>query len=332
MGGLMLFLNAVEVEKALPMEELIDSMKVAYAALSSGNADIPLRTQLNIPDAEAVSLFMPAHLHQQNQKVLSLKVVSVFPQNAKRSIPTIHAVVLVLDHETGKILAIMEGGRLTALRTGAGSGAATDILARSDSQIGAIFGAGVQGRTQLQAICTVRSLNQVWIYDPVQSLAADLVNELKGKNPIPDDLRVADTPKQAVEQADIICTATTSQQPVFDGKDLKMGVHINGIGSYTPEMIEIPPDIFKYASIFVGSHEGVLAEAGEVIAAEELGYINRSDLVELGDVINNISPGRTSADETTIFKSVGVAVQDAAAAYLALQNAQKKKLGQEISW
>jgi ornithine cyclodeaminase len=175
-------------------------------------------------------------------------------------------------------------------------------------------------------------LNQVWIYDSDQSRAVELVRELKGQDPIPDDLRVADTPKQAVEQADIICAATTSQQPVFDGKDLKMGVHINGIGSYTPEMIEIPPEIFKNASIFVGSHEGVLAESGEVIAAEELGYIDRSDLVELGNVINNISPGRTSPEEITIFKSVGVAVQDAAAAYLALQNAQKMKLGEEINW
>lgn len=328
----MLFLTASEIEKALPMEEVITSMKDAYAALSSGNAQIPLRTQLSLKEFDAFALFMPAYLHYGQQQVLSLKAVSVFPHNTDLDLPIIHAAVLVLDPQNGTLQAILEGSRLTALRTGGASGAATDMLARSNCQIGAIFGAGVQGRTQLQAICSVRSLERVWVFDPDRSRANELVEELAGQGPIPDDLRVADSSSQAVRNADLICTATTSQQPVFDAADLKSGTHINGVGSFKPDMIEISPDVIKKASIFVGSREGVLAEAGEILAAEQLGLIDRNDLVELGDVILQKTAGRVASDQITFFKSVGVAVQDAAAAHLALKNARKMGLGREINW
>ena len=328
----MLFLNASEIEKVLPMVEVIPAMKDAYAALSSGKAQIPIRTQLSLKESDAVTLFMPAYLHHGQQQVLSLKAVSVFPHNTDLDLPIIHAAVLVLDPQNGKLQAVLEGSRLTALRTGGASGAATDVLARADCQVGAIFGAGVQGRTQLQAICTVRSLERVWVFDPDRSRANELVEELAGQGPIPDDLRVADSPSQAVQNADLICTATTSQQPVFEVVDLKPGTHINGVGSFKPDMIEISPDVIKKASVFVGSREGVLAEAGEILAAVQLGLIDRSDLVELGDVILQNTTGRVASDQITFFKSVGVAVQDAAAAHLALKNARRMGLGREINW
>ena len=328
----MLFLNAAEVEAALPMTEAISAMKDAYRALSAGSVDLPLRTRISVKEEDGAVLFMPAYLNHVDQRVMCLKTVAVFPRNVGRNIPTIHAAVVVLNAKTGQIEALLEGGRLTAIRTGAASGAATDLLAREDSRVGTVFGAGVQGRTQLQAICSVRMLERVWIYDPNQDNALKLVDEFSGQGPIPKDLRIANSPKQAVKNADLICTATTATTPVFSDKDIKPGVHINGVGSYTPEMIEIPPQTIKRATVFVGSKQGVLAEAGEILAAIDQGLLSADKLVELGEVIRQNEPGRIDQDQITLFKSVGVAVQDAAAALLVLKNARKMNIGNELSW
>jgi len=326
----MLLLNAAEVEEALPMLDLIAVMKEAFAALSEGSAIHPLRTKITVEDEDGDALFMPAYLKQGDQQILCLKSVTVFPRNLERGLPTVQAVVLVLDGITGQIEAVLEGGRLTALRTGAASGAATDLLARPDCMVGAIFGAGVQGRTQLQAICSVRSLERVWVVDPIQSRAEAFVDDMAGLGPIPEDVRLAKTSSEAVSNADIICAATTSLKPVFEAADLKPGAHINGVGSYRPDMIEIPPDILNKASLFVGSKKGVLAEAGEILAGIEMELFESDELIELGDVVLQNEPGRVSPDQITYFKSVGVAVQDAAAASLALNNARRMGLGKEI--
>jgi ornithine cyclodeaminase len=328
----MLFINAAEVEKALPMLEAISAMKGAYLALSAGSVVLPLRTRISVEEEDGVALFMPAFLNHGDQQVLCLKTVAVFPRNVEKNLPTIQAAILVLNAKTGQIEAVLEGSRLTAIRTGAASGAATDLLAREDCHVGAVFGAGAQGRTQLQAICSVRPLERVWIYDLNQENAQQLVEELSGLIPIPKDLRVANSPGQAVKNADLICTATTAISPVFSDEDLKPGVHINGVGSYTPEMIEIPPETIRRASIFVGSREGVLAEAGEILAAIDQGYLSENELVEMGEVISQNKPGRIDQDQITFFKSVGVAVQDAAAASVVLKNARRMKIGRELSW
>jgi ornithine cyclodeaminase len=328
----MLFLNAAEVEVALPMTEAISAMKDAYRALSAGFVDLPLRTRISVKDEDGVVLFMPAYLNLVDQQAMCLKTVAVFPRNVGRNIPTIHAAVVVLNAITGQIEAFLEGGRLTAIRTGAASGAATDLLAREDSHVGAILGAGVQGRTQLQAICSVRTLERVWIFDTNQENAQKFVEELSGQDPIPRDLRIANSPEQAVKDADLICTATTALTPVFSDEYLKPGVHINGVGSYTPEMIEIPLQTIKRATVFVGSKQGVLAEAGEILTAIDQGLLDENELVELGEVIRQNKPGRIDQDQITLFKSVGVAVQDAAAAFLVLKNARKMNIGNELSW
>lgn len=328
----MLFLNQREVEQALPMADVITVMKTAFSALSAGQVQLPIRTQIPVAGGDASALFMPAYMTHPERQALALKAVTVFPGNPARGLPTIHAAVLVLDVRTGQVKALLEGSSLTALRTGAASGAATDILARPDARIGAVFGAGVQGRTQLQAVCEVRDLKTVWIYDPDPERSEKLIADLAGAGPVPLDLRPADSPAQAVSDADVICTATTASTPVFRAEDLKEGVHINGVGSFTPDMVELPPDAFPGALVFVGSREGVLEEAGEVLAALKQGLIKESDLIELGQVINGDAAGRTNPGQTTIFKSVGAAVQDAAAAHLALDNAAGEGLGRELPW
>jgi ornithine cyclodeaminase/alanine dehydrogenase-like protein (mu-crystallin family) len=226
----MLILTGDNVRKALPMKEAIEAMKEAYASLSNGTAVVPLRTRLPIPGSGALSLFMPAFVNSQNGNALAIKVVSLFPNNPARGLAYIQAAVLVFDPETGQAIALLEGSSLTAIRTGAASGAAIDLLAREDSTFVAIFGAGVQGRTQLEAACSARKIETAFIYDGNPNKANSFAAELKGKGSITQDIRIASSAKEAIENADIICTATTSTQPVFDDKDVNAGTHISAVG------------------------------------------------------------------------------------------------------
>ena len=328
----MLILNAHEVQAALPMADAIQAMKRAYAAFSSGNAQVPLRAHLPIPPHRASGLFMPAFVQDKEGDALAVKAVTIFPENPSQGLPLIHAAVLVFEPHTGQPLALLSGGALTAIRTGAASGAATDLLARPDAESAAIFGAGIQARTQLQAVCEVRNIKVAWIYDPVPGKAQALVEDMTGKGKIPRDFRVAADPEEAAALADIICTATTARQPVYPASAVRPGTHINGVGSYTLEMIENPPDIYNQACAFVDSRDAALAEAGETVAAINQKLLFPAELTELGDVILGKEPGRLSPDQITFFKSVGLAVQDAMAAQIAIRNAMRKGLGQEVTF
>ena len=329
----MKILNAQETRQALPMRESIAAMKAAYAALSSGRAEIPLRTALPIAPEEATSLFMPAFVENAaGENALTIKIVHLFPQNPARGLDFIQAAVMVFDAQSGKTLALLEGSTLTAIRTGAASGAATDLLARPDSREVAIFGAGAQGRTQLEAVCTVREIEKVWIVDMDKNRAQAFVDEMSGYGPIPADIRIAPDPKTALANADIVCTATTSANPVYDAADLRPGTHINGVGSYTLDMVENPPEMVLGASVFIDEHQAILAEAGEIVAAiRELGFAEE-DMTELGKLVLGTASGRQSEEEITFFKSVGVAVQDAMAAQLALKNAEGFGIGTEVDF
>jgi len=329
----MLILSADDVRKALPMRDAIEAMKSAYVALSSGKADVPLRTRISIPTQSAASLFMPAYVRIADTEALAVKVVSLFPENPKNGLAFIQAAVLVLDAGTGRVIALLEGSSLTAIRTGAGSGAAIDLLARKEAETVAIFGAGVQARTQLEAACTVRKINTVWIFDSDRQKAEEFVQTMAGRGPIPSKIQVAPTSKMAIEDADIICTATTSLEPVFADVDLKPGTHISAIGSYTPEMQEVPAETIQRAKVFVDSRSAVLAESGDLIKPIKSGLITEAHIqAELGEIQAGVKPGRLSEIEITYFKSVGIAVQDAVAADLAVRNASRLNLGQEITF
>lgn len=332
----MLILTAEEVRKALPMRETIDAMKKAYASLSDGMADIPLRTRLNLTTQNAVSLFMPAYVQVDGgEDALAIKVVSLFPGNPERQrkLDLIQAAVLVLDAETGQMVALLEGSSLTAIRTGAGSGAAIDLLARPDSAVVAVFGAGVQGRTQLEAACSVRKIEKAWVCDPVIKRAESFVLEMAGKGDIPNDLRVAASSSQALTDADIICTATTASSPVFSDADLKPGTHISAIGSYTPEMQEVPAETVARSLVVVDSRDATMEETGDLLKPMQAGLFGKDHIyAELGEIVLGRKTGRESSQQFTYFKSVGVAVQDAMAAQLALENARKYKLGISVKF
>lgn len=329
----MLVLSAEEVRRALPMGEAIQAMKKAYACLSSGKAEVPLRTRLPVQPHDGLSLFMPAYVNAEAAEALAVKVVSLFPGNPARGLAYIQAAVLLLDATSGQTLALLEGSSLTAIRTGAGGGAATDLLARPESSIAAIFGAGAQGRTQLEATCTIRHIKTVFIYDPDRERAFAFADEMAGHGPIPGDLRVAQSPRAALAEADIICTATISTTPVFADQDLKAGAHVTAVGSYMPEMQEVPAETVKRARVVVDSRSATLAETGDLLQPMRAGIFAADHIyAELGEILLGQKPGRGSPEEITYFKSVGVAVQDAMAAQLAFQNAQKYGLGQEVQF
>ncbi len=329
----MLILTADDVRRALPMKEAIQAMKDAYASLSGGTAVVPLRTRLPIPNSESLSLFMPAYVYSMDGQALAIKVVSLFPTNPARGLAYIQAAVLVFDPETGRAIALLEGSSLTAIRTGAAGGAAIDLLARPESKIVAVFGAGAQGRTQLEAACTARNIETAFIFDPNPAKAEAFAEEMKGKAGIPQDIQVAWNPQEAIQNSDIICTATTSTTPVFDDENLKLGTHISAVGSYTPDMQEVPAETLQRAKIFVDSRSASLEEAGDLIQPIRAGLFDESHIAgELGEVVLGKITGRQAQDEITYFKSVGIAVQDAMAAQVALNNARKLNIGTEVDF
>ena len=322
-------LSSHDVQKALSMRECIELMKAAFTQVSMGQAAVPLRTQIPMLSNEGVTLFMPAYLAQSGD--LGAKIVSVFPHNPERSFPTVHAVVIVIDSTTGVPVALMDGTYLTALRTGAASGAATDLLARKDARVVAIFGAGIQGRTQLEAVCTIRPITRALIFDINPEQVASYVDEMKRRGaPIPGDIRIAHSPDEAVHQADVICTATTSTRPVFNGRKLRPGTHINAVGAYTPQMQEVDAEAVRRAKVVIDSRQASLAEAGDLIIPLKQGVITEEHIhAEIGEIVAGLKPGRESDDEITYFKSVGVAAQDVAAARRVLNRAAELKLGIE---
>lgn len=319
--------SAADVHRALPMAEAIAAVRHAYIQLSAGRVQAPLRTALDVSPAD-VTLVMPFYEPPSGSAAgaLGLKLVSVFESNVPRGLPLIHSVVLAVDTASGAPLALIEGATLTAIRTGAASGAATDALARPDAAVAAIFGSGAQARRQLEAVCTVRPIERVYVYS--LDGADRFVAEMAGVGPVPADVRVASSPRQAVSEADVICTATTARTPVFDDGDLRPGVHINAIGVFTPDAREIDGATVRRARVFVDSVSAALAEAGDLLIPLQAGEITRDHFsTELGQVLAGDRPGRTSVEQITLFKSVGVAAQDAAAAQTILRNGLSLELG-----
>jgi len=321
-------LSADDVRRALPMVQAVEAMKDAFAQLSTGRADVPLRLPVEVKAHNGVTLFMPAYLADDDQ--MAVKIVSVFNDNPAQGLPLIHALVVVIDATTGIPRAVMDGTYLTALRTGAVSGAATDFLARPESRVAAIFGAGVQGRTQLEAICAVRSIERAWVFDPDQKRSQAYADEMSTKLSLP--VQVAASPAEAVRQADVICTATTSATPVFDDADLKPGVHINAVGAYTPHMQEIPVETVIRAKVIIDHLDSSMAEAGDLIIPMQQGLIGQDHIyAELGEIAAGLKPGCEADSEVTLFKSVGVAVQDAAAAGRVLAAAERLGIGVDVT-
>ncbi|MGE5484462.1 MAG: ornithine cyclodeaminase family protein [Ignavibacteriales bacterium] len=306
-GKNMLFLSSRDVRESISMREAIEAAAAAYAAVSGGAAQVPVRTPVHVQEQDGVSLFMPGAV----PGAVGMKMASVFPRNPSRGLPVVLAAVLMVDPETGAPACLMEGTYLTALRTGAAAAVASDHMARRDACVAAIFGAGVQARTQLMGLLEVRRLSEIRIVDINMERARGLADELAGLRDGPRVL-VAPAAGEAVRGADIIVTATTSRTPLFDAECLKAGAHINGIGSFKPDMQEIGEDtVLRADRIIVDSRDAALEEAGDIIIPLRKGLINDTKIAgEIGDLVRGRMPGRTSPSEITFCKMVGLSALD----------------------
>ena len=323
----MLLLSRDDAIKLIEMPDCIKVVEKAFVELASGTAVLPPR--INITPPEGLCLYMPAYLKEMG--ALACKVVTVYKNNpTEHDIPTTIGKVLLQDPETGDVICIMDGGYLTAARTGAVSGVATKYLAREDrGQKAGIFGVGVQARAQLWAMTVVRDIVKAYVYDVVDEAVTKFIEEMSTKLSL--EVVRANSPDHLLDEADIICTATSSPTPIFDGNKVRKGTHINAIGSHTPNARELDTAIIKRSKIIADSYQACLSEAGDIMIPIQEGAIDKSHMhAELGEIVIGKKPSRADDKEITLFKSNGLAIQDAAVAKLVYDKAVRARIGTEI--
>jgi len=326
-----LVLNGEQVAQLMPMAECINVMRDALAALARGEALVPLRTVMRVPGVSGFLGLMPGYIspREGQEGALGLKAVSVFPGNASRGIDTHQGAVLLFEADTGRLSALLDGAAITAIRTAAVSGVATDVLARPDASELAILGAGVQARTHIEAIAAVRPLRRVRIWSRNPEHAAALASELRRRFGFP--IEAAPSAEAAVREADLVATVTASPEPILKREWLKEGVHINAVGSSIPTTREIDTATMVAARLFVDRRESALAEAGDLLIAMRDDAVTGDHIqAELGEVIIGKNPGRRSPRELTLFKSLGLAVEDVASAAYLVRRARETGTGQTV--
>ena len=326
-----LILSRADVRRCLTMAEAIAAMRIAFTTLYTGEAKVPPRLAVDLAE-QGVALMMPSLLQTTEQYVFGLKVITVMPQNPLRGMPRSYASVLLLDATTGRTLAILEGGWLTAMRTGAVSGLATELLARRDADVLTLFGAGAQAPMQVLAMHTVRPLREVRVVnrndEHYHSLVKSLQQMLGAACP---PVRRAGSAREALAGASLVACATAATEPLFDWADVAAGTHINAIGAFTPAMCEVDAETLAHARIVVDQREAALVEAGDLLQALAAGRIAGAETwSELGALVTGAEPGRRTEDEVTFFKSVGIAVQDVAVASLVYRKARELGVGVEV--
>ncbi len=288
---------------------------------------MPVRGVIVIPENDGWYGVMPAYL--RGSGALGIKSVTVFKRNPAKGIPATLGVTLLLDPVTGVPLSVMEAGYLTGVRTAAASGLATSLLAREDARELAILGAGAQGRFHLTAITTVRQIERVRVFDATRANAERYREEMQPT--VSATIEVVNSPEEAVRGADVIVTTSTSQTPIVELGWLKPGAHINGVGSHSPGARELAGEVIANARVVLDSREAALQEAGDLLMPIADGLVTPQRLSdELGEVVNGSKPGRISPDQITVYKSVGIAIQDMAVAHLVYQKALSAKVGTEV--
>lgn len=321
----LLSVSAADLPKVLPMREAVEAMKSAFACLSAGRVTAPRRGAVAVEDLDGITLIMGAYVPDEG---LAAKTISIFNRNGDLGKPVVSGLLLVLDPRTGEPTGLLDGGALTAWRTGAACGAATDLLARTNARIGALIGAGVQARTQLLALDAVRSLEEIRVYGLDRSQLHAFIETMQPE--VEARLSPAACADDAVEGADVVTTATNSPTPVFDGHRLGEGAHLNAIGTFTLDRSEVDCVTVERSRVFVDLVEAALEEAGELVAAEREGLTESRDWTEIGNVVSGQAAGRRSELEITFFKSVGHAVQDVVGASRAMRRARELGLAREI--
>jgi alanine dehydrogenase len=324
---LVLILSKADLEQVLTMPEMIVSLEDAFKDLTQGRTMKIARSTVTLAKEGGWIGIMPAYL--PNQKAFATKIITLYNGNLERGLPAILATVILNDPDTGRVLSIMDGAQITAMRTGGLGGLAAKYLSRRDSHVAGIFGAGVQARTQLRALGEVRKIEKVLVYDSVADRSKKFAGEMEAALGIP--VQVAETPSEVLGASDIITTVTPSATPVFDGSRLKPGTHLSAFGNYKPAERELDGETILRSRVYVDLEEAALEEAGDLLIPIKEGKFSKDQIVgSLGEVILGIKPGRTSDEEITLFKSVGLGIQDCAAAALAYKLAMKKGVGKNI--
>ncbi len=322
-----LVLTQGEVETLLPVEECIPVMAEALSALARGQMHMPLRTVVRAPDASGFLGLMPSYTSVA-EKAYGLKAVCVFPQNAALGKDAHQGGVLLFSGETGELLAVMNASAITAIRTAAVSAVATKLLARQDAGELALLGTGVQARCHLPAMAAVRTLKRARVASRRLERAREFVAEFQRRYSFP--MEAVESVEAAVRGADLVVTATTAREPIVKREWLSPGTHLNLVGSSIPTAREADSATMAAASIFVDRRESTLNEAGDYLFAAREGAIGPERLrAELGEILVGAHPGRTSAEEITLFKSLGLAVEDLASAQYLYRKAQEQGAG---SW
>jgi ornithine cyclodeaminase len=313
------YLTNNDIAATVTMKEAIEAVRSGFSAFSSGETVSPLRTAIILPGLGNV-LTMVVYLPRE--KTTTVKVVTLYPGNPARGLPMLEALAQVYDGETGTPLAIIDGIGLTRLRTAAASGLATELLSRPESRTVAIIGAGVQGASQLEAVCAVRAIEEAWAFDIDAGRLAAFCERMTRELQLP--VRPAASAMEAVWAADVICAATTAPDPVIPDAAIRPGAHVNAIGAYRPQARELPGELIRRSRLFVDSVEACLEEAGDIIIPLKEGLITRGHILgEIGQLADGVVRGRLADDDITIFKSVGVAVQDGAVATVVARKAER---------
>jgi ornithine cyclodeaminase len=320
-----LILNHGEVERLLPMGECVEVMAEALGALSSGQMHQPLRMVVRPPAAAGLMGLMPAY-RAGDRAIYGLKAVCVFPGNTRQGKDAHQGSVMLFSGATGELLALLNASAITAIRTGAVSAVATRLLAREDAGDLAIIGAGVQARSHLAAMASVRPIRRVRITSRVPERAGAFADELAPRYPFP--IEPVESIEAAVRGADIIVTATTAPEPIVRRSWIAPGAHINAVGSSIPTTRELDTATIADAALFVDRRESTLNEAGDYLFAMREGAIGPDHIrAEVGELLLGTKAGRTSPDEITLFKSLGLAVEDLAAAEHVYRKAQEQGIG-----
>lgn len=327
-----LVLKEEDILKAVDIKDIIEADKEALKNYSNGGSNIPLRTVIDVDkESSSTAIFMPGFIKDKN--ALGMKIIDIYPQNIEKGLVSAPSTMILIDKANGFVKAILDGTILTRLRTGAISGAATELLSNEEAKEFLLIGTGGQAETQLEAVLAVRKIEKAYVYDINYERAETFAKEMDEKlKKYGAKILAVNEMEKVLGQVDIITTVTTSKKPVFDGNKVKKGVHVNSVGSYTPDMQETPAEFIMRANkIFTDTNEGVIKEAGDVIIPIKEGKINEEKIShELGNLLLGKEVGREAKDEITWFKTVGFAGLDLVAAEKIYELAIEKEIGTKI--
>lgn len=325
----MLLLSENDVRQLLSMDDLIQTMESALTEFSSGRTEQPLRTVLEVGPGHAFFGVMPAFMPASG--ALGTKLVTVFGSNPALGLPSHLATILLLDSSTGELLSVMDGRYITEARTAAVSAVSARLLAREDAGVLAILGSGVQARSHLRAFSHVRALRDVRVWSPSEIHRRAFADEMHRE--IASPISPVATAREAVDGADLVVLATAAREPIVRSEWIADGTHIAAVGACRPDQREMETALVSRARVFVDSRTSALAEAGDLVLPIREGAIDAEHIAgELGQLAAGAVAGRQSPDDVTMFKSLGMAVEDVAAAHLAYRRATERGLGRGIPW